>query len=194
MRPGPDWFNNGYAEACFRRHLLGLAGQDHLRALQIGAYCGDASVWLMENVLTSSTSTLIDVDTWKGSNESAHEAIDFDEVMSFYLSRIAYQVSWVCSTSDEFFASWRPQPFDFIYVDGSHEPDQVLRDAVNAHSALAPGGLLAFDDYTWTDGTRDHPKPAIDAYLRCYENQIDVLETDLQVWVRKRIGHMPAHF
>ena len=52
---------------------------------------------------------------------------------------------------------------DFIYVDGSHESHQVLRDAVNAERALKPGGILAFDDYMWGGAARNIPRPAIDA-------------------------------
>lgn len=190
MRPGPDWFTDGYAEAAFRRHLLPLAGTPKFRALQIGAYCGDASVWMVENLLTGRDAVLADVDTWKGSQEVDHQSIDFDAVLEYYLSRpgIAYGgVRWTRCTSDEYFArfpSW--ERYDFIYVDGSHEAEQVLRDAVHAEQGLAPGGLLAFDDYKWGPHLHNRPAVAIDAFLNIYDHKFDVLEADLQVWVRKR--------
>ena len=37
--------------------------------------------------------------------------------------------------------------FDLIYVDAAHEEAAVLRDMENAWSVLAPGGILAGDDY-----------------------------------------------
>jgi len=184
-RPGPDWFTGGYAEAAFARHLLPLAGQP-LQCLQIGAYCGDASVWLLENVLTEVGGWLVDVDTWVGSAEIDHEAINFGAVNQFYLDRMKHytRVGKFTGTSDDYF-SMRPAAFDFIYVDGAHTAEQVLRDAVNADRFLKVGGLLAFDDYAWGGGARDVPKPAIDAFLRCYEQRYEVLEIDLQVWARK---------
>lgn len=189
MRPGPDWFTDGYAQAAFEHHLLPLAGRPKFRALQIGAYCGDATIWLLDRLLTGEDAVLTDVDTWEGSKE--HEGMDFDAVLDYYLSRprIAYGggLRWTRCTSDEFFARSQPwEPFDFIYVDGSHEADQVLRDAVHAEQVLRPGGLLAFDDYQWGPHLPDRPQVAIDAFLRVYESKFDVLEVGLQVWVRKR--------
>lgn len=167
------------------RFLLPLAGQD-IHALQIGAYLGDASEWLLANVLTSPKSWLVDVDTWQGSNETAHRVLDFDAVHDFYDLRMKnfQQRGKFVGTSDEYFAQ-QPAPFDFIYIDGAHTSEQVLRDAVNADRYVKVGGLIAFDDYLWSDGARDVPRPAIDAFLRCYEDRYEVLEFGWQVWVRR---------
>lgn len=191
-RPGPDWFTGGYAEGYFDRFLLPLAGKPDLRFLQIGAYCGDASEWMMSNVLTHKSSWLLDVDTWEGSNESAHKVIDFSDVFGFYFHRMNALkgaggfTQFRRQTSDEFFANYVGPKFDFIYIDGSHETHQVLRDAVNAERMLAAGGLLAFDDYQWTDGTRNTPRPAIESFVRCYEERVTLLTMGLQVWVMKK--------
>ena len=50
-------------------------------------------------------------------------------------------------TSDNFFERAEGVLFDMIYVDGSHDPEVLSRDLVNAVSILAPGGLLWVDDY-----------------------------------------------
>lgn len=184
MRPGPDWFTGNYAEESFRRYLSRYMGMPDVHFLQIGAYCGDASVWMTENILTGPRATLTDVDTWQGSNESMHDAIDFDAVFKFHQSRIARNVRTFVGTSDAFFGILNI-PFDFIYIDGSHETHQVLRDAVNADRVLKVGGLLAFDDYMWSDGTDDTPRPAIDAFVGCFGRRYEVVEIGLQVWLRK---------
>lgn len=185
-RPGPNWFSASYAEAMFTQYLTPYAGQEKFRALQIGAYCGDASEWLIKYILTGTGASLIDVDTWKGSDEPVHHNIDWNKVRDFYIQRmLPYHNHGVfVGTSDEYFDT-HPKPFDFIYVDGSHKPDQVLRDAVHADQFLKIGGIIAFDDYRWSDGSRDLPAPAIDAFLRCYEESYEVLDASLQVWVRK---------
>ena len=188
-RPGPDWFTDTYARALFTRFLEPLAGKPDLRFLQIGAYCGDASEWMLDHVLTHPSSWLIDVDTWEGSAEVAHEAIDFDDVFGFYVQRMnAHRGSgghtqFRRQTSDEFFTNYMGPRFDFIYIDGSHETHQVLRDAVNAERLIASGGLIAFDDYQWVNGTDNTPGPAIDAFLRCFRRRVAVLHKGLQVWV-----------
>jgi hypothetical protein len=187
-RAWPDWFTNGYAEAFFERHLWPLAGQEHFHALQIGAYCGDASEWLLTHVITGHDSWLVDVDTWEGSKETGHVQIDFSDVEEFYNERIKHfrHVGRFKGTSDEYFALG-PAAFDFVYIDGSHETEQVLRDGVNADKYLKVGGMIAFDDYLWSDwgNQRNVPGPAVDAFIRCFENRYVVVEKGLQVWVRK---------
>lgn len=39
--------------------------------------------------------------------------------------------------------------FDFIYIDGSHETDDVRRDIEGALSVLEPGGVIFGDDHDW---------------------------------------------
>ena len=187
QRTWPDWFTDGYAQEAFTRHLTPFAGKPELRFLQIGAYSGDATMWLTQNILTGRDSRLVDVDTWRGSNEIDHDGIDFGQVFDFYLRRLNYRVSWVRSTSDAYFRQHRQEAhFDFVYVDGSHETAQVLRDAIHAYEVTKPGGLIAFDDYLWGADHRNIPRPAIDAFMRCYEDTVDVLEVGLQVWCRKK--------
>lgn len=179
------------ARANFERLLLPLAGTP-LAMLQIGAFRGDASVWLLENVLTHPASILHDVDTWEGSpGEAAHEALDWDEVLEAYENAIRPhrdRVAWYRCPSDEFFAidadsEW----YDFIYVDGNHEGPQVLRDGLNALRCVKPGGIVAFDDYQWGHGLPAHlrPKEAIDAIIAVYGEQMQVMRLGAQVWMQK---------
>ncbi len=70
----PNWFKD--TEKYFRHVPI-----EPLRVLQIGAYTGDATEWLINN---REIEYLDDVDTWKGSQESAHDLIDFIAVENFY--------------------------------------------------------------------------------------------------------------
>lgn len=179
----PNWFKVT-AEAPFQRHLLMLAGKPNLRFLQIGAFTGDASVWLLDNVLTGPGSLLVDVDTWKGSDELAHEAFDWADVERVYRERTA----WACGqarldrfkmTSQTYFASPRDS-FDFVYVDGAHDTDPALADADGAFGVLKPGGLLAFDDYNW--GT---VAAAVNEFRRAHGDDLETLELGSQAWFRR---------
>ena len=42
--------------------------------------------------------------------------------------------------------------FDIIYVDGSHDQDQVMIDAIMAYKLLDYGGFICFDDYQLNSG------------------------------------------
>lgn len=185
----PNWFAL-YADGYFERHLRPLAGRNGLRFLQIGAYTGDASVWLLDEILTYGRSALVDVDTWEGSDEPAHDEIDFTAVEALYDKRVAGRTVKRKMTSHSYFTGRTPGLFDFVYVDGDHTAPGVLSDAVLAWPLLREGGLMAFDDYLWTpyEGAprTETPELAIDAFVACHAGQMEVLDRGQQVWVRKK--------
>lgn len=184
----PNWFDGQRYN--FEDQLTHLADRPDLRFLQIGAYTGDASVWLCENILTNPTSVLIDVDTWEGSDESEHSKIDFDRVLAYYEARITKyrKVIRLKMTSDKYFTGEIAGKFDFIYIDGDHTAAQVERDAENAWKLLKSGGIIAFDDYLWGQDLLEHttPKPAIDRFLLTHTNEYQILVDSYQVWLRKK--------
>ena len=63
----PNWFAKT-AKYNFDVLLQRFIGQDYLRFMQLGAYTGDASAWMLENIFTGKGCRLTDVDTWQGSN------------------------------------------------------------------------------------------------------------------------------
>jgi predicted O-methyltransferase YrrM len=54
-------------------------------------------------------------------------------------------------------------PLGFVFHDGGHSEENYVRDFETLAEALAPGGVVMFDDIRWRD--RDRP----DADPRCYE-------------------------
>lgn len=196
MTEYPNWFRAGGAEANFDKFLRAYAGKP-ISCLQIGAYTGDATEWLFNNVLTNPESVLYDVDTWEGSEEPAHAVMNWTSIEETYdLRTKSYQDSKnlykLKMTSDDFFLKANKQLqipyFDFIYIDGDHKAMSVLRDGINAISLLAPNGILAFDDYMWSLGVGPayDPRPAIDAILTCVQaSEFTLLDRGLQVWLQK---------
>jgi hypothetical protein len=184
----PNWFDGQRYN--FEEQLERFKGKPDLRFLQIGAYTGDATVWLCGNILTDHSSTLIDVDTWGGSDETEHTRIDFDKVLDYYESRIANysNVVHMKMTSDEYFATNTSIQFDFIYIDGDHTSLQVGRDIASAWKLLKRNGVIAFDDYLWGQGLdpESTPKPAIDRFLLTHTNEYEILVDSYQVWLRKK--------
>jgi predicted O-methyltransferase YrrM len=180
------WFDTT-ARANFERHLMPLADRA-LDCLQLGAFTGDASVWIMENLPNA---LLVDVDTWAGSEE--HHDFDFEEVWRTYSERTrgyrrAGRLSEREMTTDAFLRTRRGvDRFDFIYVDADHRAPAVLADAVLAWPLLRPGGLMAFDDYVWASslGPLHAPHHAVDAFITVYAEQLRVVERNAQLWVRK---------
>ncbi len=79
----PNWFNIA-AKGYFSEYLQEFKDKPNLHFLQIGVYTGDASLWLMQNILTDKSSILMDVDTWQGSDEEIHHEMDFSDVERVY--------------------------------------------------------------------------------------------------------------
>ena len=187
----PNWFAVT-AQANFERFLLPLADR-RLECLQLGVFTGDASLWIMENLPQAH---LTDVDPWTGAETIEHfdsaaaRQLHFDR-MRPYLEPVP-RIRRYIGTSEEYFgaaltASGRTSRFDFIYIDGDHRAPIVLADAVDSFRHLRPGGLLAFDDFTWDSGMGElhNPRTAIEAFCAVYAEQIEVLEVGSQAWIRR---------
>jgi hypothetical protein len=173
----PNWFKD--VEKYFRH-----VPNEPLRALQIGTYTGDATEWLLNN---RELEYLHDVDTWGGSEEIAHESLDFNSVESYYDSRFNdTRIYKYKMTSDEYFASNKSQ-FNFIYIDGDHTALQTSLDGLNAFRLLESGGVMAFDDYLWNyNGNRFlEPKRGVDGFLEVCKDQYTVIESGYQMWIKK---------
>jgi predicted O-methyltransferase YrrM len=86
--------------------------------------------------------------------------------------------------SNEVLPTLEDNSFDIVYIDGNHEPEYVLEDAVLAFRKVKVGGYLIFDDYGW--GGPDLTKRGIDGFMNGYHKRIQVLgERESQVFIRK---------
>lgn len=186
----PNWFNISavkYFDLILPRRF---AGKPLVDFLQIGAYTGDASEWMLDNILTDPTSWLTDVDTWAGSEEEAHKQFDWNQLEHFYDSRMSAYTN-VCKVkgySEEFLNTAEKAHYDFIYIDGDHTSSGVYTDATLSWDKLKSNGIMAFDDYLWQHDTKQNhlrPKPGIDKFLEEHANEYKMLVMDEQVWISK---------
>jgi len=194
MTEYPNWFS--YVQANFEEFLTPLAGKDDLKFLQLGVFTGDASVWMAKNILTGKGCWLIDIDTWSGSDEDAHNSMDFDDVYAayklktaLYKTKIKNTIKTFKTTTTWFLTSVRKDPdYDFIYIDADHTTVGVILDAELAWPQLKSGGIMGFDDYTWGHESGDPrlaPQVGIDLFLHRHLGDYELLAKNNQVWVRK---------
>ena len=175
----------------------GLAGRPGLRFLEVGAFEGAASLWLLENVLTHPTSTLTVVDTFEGSPEHGPMQVDVDGLearfranLAGYESQLEVHVGRSSDELGELGAQHRTRlvagmvtGFDFAYLDGSHHARDVLEDAVLTWPLLKLGGLLVFDDLAWQGPSQlESPALGIEAFVACYQAEA------LPCYVREAAG------
>lgn len=174
-----DWFSSCIPN--WEKELKHLVGKENLNFLEIGSFEGRSACWLLQNVLTHSTSRITCIDTFPEGLESS-----FNNNI-FRINRVS-NVDKRIGESQSILRALPLNFYDFIYIDGSHKASDVLEDAVISWRLLKQAGILIFDDYEWAGATllTDKPKLAIDAFLRCFQGQYDVLHKQRQVIIRKR--------
>jgi len=156
--------------------------------LEIGAFEGRSTCWLLENGL-SNKGTIVCIDPFSGSVE--HGGIDFPAVESRFWSntneikKLEQKVSLFKDTSYKALAQMIgfKYTFDFIYVDGSHAPEVALTDACMAWGLLRKGGVMLFDDYEYPhEATGD----GINGFLAGFEGHYDLVLSNYQLAVQKK--------
>lgn len=170
----------------WKSDLARFAGAPGLRFLEIGSFEGNSACWLLDNVLTGDDSTVTCIDLFP----SRAEAL-FDENIG--KTGAAGKVIKLKGDSKEILPTLSRGAFDFVYVDGSHTAVDTLEDAILAWKLVRPGGLLVFDDYTISEnrmlailspGT-EQTGVAVDAFLKVYKGQYELLRSDNQVVIEK---------
>lgn len=191
-----DWFQ--WAPAVWEQLVPMLSGEPGNREfLEIGSFEGRSAVWIAENMM-SDGDILGCIDTWEGGEEHSAEDMGsveerFDHNISLlhtkYPERFIdqYKETSVKALAEIIHKLETPN-FDFIYIDGSHIAKDVLTDACMAWPLLKPKGIMVFDDYMWGD-PRDilhRPKPAIDAFINLFAEEVEVVHIGYQAVVRKK--------
>lgn len=193
-----DWFSH---VANVWEPLLKMAQPAAI--LEIGAYEGRATCFLIEHAAAERAIEFHCVDSWEGGVEHDQRAMQeverrFDANTALAIAAAAHPVTLrkhkgrSSEVLPRLLAEGRGGSFDLAYVDGSHQAPDVLFDAVLAFQLLRVGGYLVFDDYLWhleRRGAQDHynmPKPAIDAFVNIYRRKLDLLRAPLyQLYMRK---------
>ena len=192
MTEYPNWFEVT-AKQNFERFLPEFKDKEQLKFLQLGAFTGDASVWMATNILSDiHKHRLFDVDTWRGSDEPDHKSMDFNDVYETYIAKVkpTHLVTAYRMTTVEFLTSdkCRFGNYDFIYIDADHTTVGVLLYAELSWPVLKRGGIMAFDDYTWQHESGDPrlaPQVGIDLFLHRHQGDYELLAKNTQVWIRK---------
>jgi predicted O-methyltransferase YrrM len=178
------------------------------RLLEIGSYEGASTCYLINKLAAESDIELHCIDTWEGGVE--HQAggeaqADMNAVETRFNHNIRLAIDSVPNKVDlvvhkgysddcmaKLLAEGKRNHFDFIYIDGSHQAPDVLCDALLGFRLLRVGGVIAFDDYLWSENLsygRDPircPKPAIDAFTNLYCRKVQIFSAPLyQLYVQK---------
>lgn len=162
----------------WQEHLGEFDGRP-VRCLEIGSHEGRSAVWITQQLLSHPSASLTCIDTWPDAEAERRFDANIAETGRTPQVRKLKTDSWRGLLN-------QGMGFDLIDIDGSHEGRQVLEDAILAFRVLKHSGLLIFDDYENIPGdVRPPPKPAIDAFLLLWGDELTVLHQAAQVIVRK---------
>lgn len=183
-----DWFSRNIP--AWTHYLKELKNKPNLNFLEIGSFQGRSTVWLLENILTDSTSKITCIDTFEGSEE---HITNFSEHIKNLYDVFIHNISEfkdkviIKKNKSQIILKQLTETYDFIYIDGDHKASSVLEDTVLSFSLLKSGGIMIFDDYLWFAMKKyiDNPKSAIDAFLEIYSDKINILFKDYQVIIEK---------
>jgi predicted O-methyltransferase YrrM len=156
--------------------------------LEIGCYEGLSSVYFADNFIDNQNSSLTCVDPFLNIDNNDHsvhldngEELNFDYNISNCKNTDKITVHKI--TSDKFFEN-NNRIFNFIYIDGCHEPDFIKRDMENSFKFLEKDGIMWMDDYGGGDGSGDIKKQ-MDEILEKYNGQFELIHKGYQLAIRK---------
>ena len=149
--------------------------------IEIGAYEGRSSLWIMQNLLHHPQSRLFCIDLFPDHEQEGSYWHRFKgNVLDPLVGTDDERTHAYIGPSSDFLVEFiqGKGKADFIYIDGSHRASDVLLDLTLAFKALALGGLVICDDYlggSQRDIVLDTPKIAIDAFTNIYRDQIEII-------------------
>lgn len=169
---------------------------DHLKPrkiLEVGAYEGGSTCWLITTCSAHHSIELHAVDTWDGGEE--HQGLDMSVIRKRFVRNVQLAqsragnpvtlVEHVMQSDDALLKILNEHgagSFDLIYIDGSHRAPDVIIDAILGFKLLRSQGVMIFDDYPWktdaggTENPLNSPKMAIDAFTTLFAQQLDIVQ------------------
>lgn len=188
-----NWFSSEDLETFLPKYT------DEKKMLEIGSFEGKSTVWFLENVLSNEKSTITCIDPWTtysqntDSFNSSEDEWDFTNNEKTFIYNIEQSgVSDKVIVNKGFSYKVLPKlinedkKYDIIFIDGNHTSPFVLTDCVMCWYLLDDNGIMIFDDYLWGDiQSTTAPKIAVDSFISCFKDYIEVIWDDYRVAIKK---------
>ena len=171
-----DWFTHNIPN--FEKCLALVP--ERKRFLEIGAYEGRSTCWLIGQM--DKYGTIYSIDPYPNMPEIEERFIENTREAVKGTSIIS------CLVKDQSYTALakmigQSQEFDFIYIDGDHDPATTLADAAMAWGMLKTGGVMLFDDYEYP---HEPTKVGIQGFLQGFVGKWDLVLQNYQLAVRKK--------
>lgn len=145
------WFSRNAAR-CFREVLTTYMTRDRLaiRYLEIGAYEGRSTLWMMENVLTGYNDTATIIDPFLATDPAGEPMDQVERRCRQNLVKYGSRVTIIKAKSESALCADErvtDRMFDIIFIDGDHSPDAAKLDVELCWPRLMVRGVMICDDY-----------------------------------------------
>ena len=157
-----------------------------IKYLEIGSFYGANIISVAENYGSHYESELFCIDPYVDYNEYSEYKGKQENIYTSFLKNIEpyKNIKHIRGFSHKEIPKFEDDFFDLIYIDGNHEPDFVLEDAVLSFRKLRPGCILIFDDFGW--GGPYLTTRGIMGFLDSYNKKIQYLGyNETQVFIKK---------
>ena len=178
------WFLNNFE---IFNYFLPENKNEKFNYLEIGCFEGLSSFYVLSQFKFVNAYFL---DIWDEPNKNSKSLTgDFNKVEKLFdenLSKFNFT-----KIKDDSVISMRKllrknMDFDFIYVDGSHNGEDILSDAIEAFKILKKGGLIFFDDFLQYELNRKiQSYVGIEKFLELYSNDLQIVFFQNNLVVKK---------
>lgn len=119
-----------------------------LNILEIGSYEGASAVFIADNLLANTNSKLTCVDPFLLTDKITPLTESTESIFLSNISKSKYhdRIFHKKMLSSEFYLDNR-EKYDLIYIDGSHDVEDVKNDFLNCLKILNKNGIMWMDDY-----------------------------------------------
>ena len=159
---------------------------ENFKYLEIGSLEGNSALFIVNNFIVAKVTC---VDIWEDKNFKEVQEKNFNNFKT-NMNEFSNLVEIFKGTSDNFFLN-QDEKFDVIYIDGSHEADQVYKDIKNSWDILNINGILICDDYFYGNiykNPDDVPSIAINKFVNglLKNNSVEILcVNNSQIFLKK---------
>jgi predicted O-methyltransferase YrrM len=179
------WFLNNFE---IFNYFLPKNRNERFNYLEIGCYEGLSSFYVLSEFKFVNAYFL---DIWDEPNKNSKSLTnDFGKVEKFFDENVSeYNFTKI---KDDSVISMRKLfrnniSFDFIYIDGSHNGEDILSDAIEAFKILNKGGFIFFDDFLQYEKNRKiQSYVGIEKFLELYSNDLQIVFFQNNLAVKKR--------
>jgi predicted O-methyltransferase YrrM len=174
------WFLNNFEVF---HHYLPKDYETSFSYLEIGSYEGLSALNVLYNYKNSKVTT---IDLWGESNANSESLnVKFSEVENKFNKNLeGYEYSKIKNDSIIALRELLKKElfFDFIYIDGSHNGEDILSDAIESYKLLNIEGIMIFDDIV-----NANKNISIQSYAG-FEKFYDIHRKNLQILYLKNIA------